>query len=72
MHDPTVAGERREDGADDHLLGTRKLGVCAGGVRGGSTVSPRRSRIKRTASGRREEEDAACRERNWNATCSEL
>ncbi len=31
--------ERREDGADDHSLGNRKLGVCAGGVYGGSTVS---------------------------------
>ena len=39
--------ERREDGADDHPNETGKLGVCAGGARGGSTVSARRSRIRR-------------------------
>jgi hypothetical protein len=62
-----TAGERREDGADDHSTHRKgKLGVCV------RTVSTRRSRIKRTASGRREEEDAACRERIWNATCTEL
>ena len=27
---------------------------------------------KRTAGGRRDEEDAACRERIWNTTCNEL
>jgi hypothetical protein len=44
--------ERCEDGADDHrLTNDSKLGVCAG--KGGGTVSTRRSRIKRTASGRR-------------------
>ncbi len=39
--------ERREDGADGHPLTQSKLGVCAGGIRGGSSVSRRRSRIKR-------------------------
>ena len=33
--------ERREDGADDHPLGNRKLGVCSGGNLPAEAQSPR-------------------------------